>query len=207
MASDNGKSNQLQSCKTLPAGVTDRISKTGTPVPKLKTFKYCDSETPLPPDWEPQKDISKRKCNHLLYLKGLYHSQEGCTTAARNSSDDFAMQGMWCFTPRAPNFDLQEHIFLSMVFRIWLCWVVFPLIPQNYPVHYVKVSSLTFHTFSISFPKISTFLNSNSPSPSLEKSAFFPRHPAMQNWKSDEMEKGSLAQKNCKVFCWKKDIP
>lgn len=35
VASDNGKSNQLQSCKTLPAGVTDRISTTGIPVPKL----------------------------------------------------------------------------------------------------------------------------------------------------------------------------
>lgn len=35
VASDNGKSNQLQSCKILPAGVNDRISKIDTLVPKL----------------------------------------------------------------------------------------------------------------------------------------------------------------------------
>lgn len=35
VASDNGKSNQLQSCKILPKGVNDRISKIDTLVPKL----------------------------------------------------------------------------------------------------------------------------------------------------------------------------
>lgn len=114
VASDNGKSNQLQSCKTLPAEVTDRISKTGTPVPKLLRHSNSVIQKLLVlQTGSPWKTHLKENVIIPLSLKGLYHSQKGCTTAARNSSDDFALQGVWCFTSRAPNFDLQEHILFS----------------------------------------------------------------------------------------------
>lgn len=184
VASDNGKSNQLQSCKILTAGVNDRISKIGTPVPKLLRHSNSMIQKLLFLQTESHwKTYPKENTIIPLSLKGLYHLQKGCTTAARNSSDNSAMQDMQCFTPKVPNFDLPEHIFLSTVFRIWFCCVVFPLIPQNYPVPSIRVSFLiSFHISSIRFPKISAFLssrNSNSPSSSQEKPVFFPRHPAM----------------------------
>ena len=127
VASDNRESDQLQGLKTLPAGLTKNIYNrhncTWTPKALRVRFRNLSSSC--------LGATEDRKCTHPLLPEKAVLLTEGCTTAERNSSDDSAMQGTWCFTHKVHDFDSQEGIFLSIVFRIWFCCVLFPLPPPE----------------------------------------------------------------------------
>lgn len=204
VASDNGKSNQLQSCKILPKGVNDRISKIDTLVPKLLRHSNSMIQKLLflqtGSHW---KTYLKENATIPLSLKGLYHSQKGCTTAARNSSDDSAMQGMQCFTPKVPHFDLQERIFLSVVFRIWFFWVAFPLIPQNYPSRY-HPWFISFLLGSLQFLPSFLLVIQILPHSHKKNLPFSPDIQPCKNWKVMKWRRDSHLKRTAKCFAGKK---